>query len=180
MFGSVDVSVWLVIVTVVVLAIAGVTGVAILLGPEAIWTVLGPADLGPVALESLKRRSSPNDALAAPSDLTTAKIDILPPVFAIDAAGLRKAFARAIASERRLTLVDIDDSILAERYVQRSEKMRFPDTIIVRFLERPGGRSTVAIYSRSQIGQNDLGVNLERIERWLDKLARETPTATMS
>jgi uncharacterized protein (DUF1499 family) len=34
-------------------------------------------------------------------------------------------------------------------------------------------RSTLAIYSRSQLGRSDLGVNLARIERWLDKLTRE-------
>ena len=55
--------------------------------------------------------------------------------------------------------------------------MRFPDTIVVRFLDRPDGRSTLAIYSRSQLGTNDLGVNLARIERWLDKLAGEVPSS---
>ena len=31
-----------------------------------------------------------------------------------------------------------------------------------------GGRSTVALYSRSQIGRSDMGTNLARIRRWLD------------
>ena len=75
--------------------------------------------------------------------------------------------------ERRLTLVDIDDRMSTDRYVQRSEKMRFPDTIAVRYLERPGGHSSIAIYSRSQLGRGDMGVNRARIERWLEKLNRE-------
>lgn len=168
-------SLWLIIVLVIALVAASVAAAFALLGPERIWSLYGPADLGPVSFETMQRRSTPNDALAAPIELTRARIDIIPPVFAIDAAGLRRAFARAIATERLLTLVDIDDAIPAERYVQRSERMRYPDTIIVRFVDLPGDRSTLALYSRSQLGSNDLGVNLARIERWLDKLASEIP-----
>lgn len=166
-------SVWLVIATLIAIAAIGVVGSFLLLGPERIWAQFGPADLGPVRFEDVQRRPTPNDALAAPVDLTIAHIDIVPPVFPIDAAGLRKAFARAIASERLLTLVDIDDAVPSERFVQRSERMRFPDTIVVRFIDLPGGHSTLAIYSRSQLGRGDQGVNLARIARWLDKLSSE-------
>jgi uncharacterized protein (DUF1499 family) len=57
--------------------------------------------------------------------------------------------------------------------VQRSETLRFPDTNVVRYLALPEGGSTVAIYSRSQLGRADLGVNQARIERWLKKLSRD-------
>ena len=46
--------------------------------------------------------------------------------------------------------------------------MRYPDTVDVLVLPAEGGRSTVAIYSRSQIGRSDLGANLARIRRWLE------------
>jgi hypothetical protein len=90
----------------------------------------------------------------------------------VDVPMLRKAMGRALMTERQLTLVDIDDRIPQDRYVQRSERLRFPDTIVVRYVARPGG-STVAIYSRSQLGWKDLGVNHSRVERWLRKLSRE-------
>jgi uncharacterized protein (DUF1499 family) len=48
----------------------------------------------------------------------------------------------------------------------------FPDTIVVRFLDLPDGRSTLAIYSRSRFGESDFGVNHARLERWLGKLTR--------
>jgi uncharacterized protein (DUF1499 family) len=152
-----------------IVAVAGVW----LLGPERLWTLFGPADLGPVRFETLERRSTPTDALACPPSLCPAMADIFPPVFPVDVASLRKAFARALATERRLTLVDIDDRTPADRYVQRTERMRFPDTIVVRYLPVGEGSSTVAIYSRSQLGRNDLGVNLARVERWLQKLRLE-------
>lgn len=166
-------SAWLVVVSVVAAIAAAVSGAFVFLGPERIWNLFGPADLGPVLFESLRRSTSPNDALACPPDLCAAKTDITPPDFPVAPAVLREAFARAILPERRLTLVGIDDRMSTDRYVQRSETMRFPDTIVVRFLERPGGRSTVAIYSRSQLGHMDMGVNRARIERWLERLDRE-------
>jgi uncharacterized protein (DUF1499 family) len=166
-------SLWLLLVSIVALVAIAFAGVFFLLGPERIWALFGPADLGPVQFESLRRSGKPKDALAGPLDLTTAEIDLVPPVYPIDASALRRAFVQAISTERRLTLVDIDDARATQRFVQRTEKMRFPDTIVVRFLELPEGRSTIAMYSRSQIGANDLGVNRARLERWLDKLDRE-------
>jgi hypothetical protein len=144
-----------------------------LFGPERLWNLFGPADLGPVTFETLERRTTRTDALACPPSLCPAPADIVPPVFPVDVTALRKAFARAMATERRLTLVGIDDRTPADRYVQRSERMRFPDTIVVRYLRLGENRSTLAIYSRSQLGRYDLGVNLARIERWLDKLRQE-------
>ena len=141
-------------------------------GPERIWELFGPADLGDVAFETLERRTTPNDALACPSDLCP-ESDILVPEFPVDAATLRKAMRKALMNERRLTLVDVKDAPPTDRYVQRSERMRFPDTIIVRYIDLGSSRSTIAIYSRSQLGRKDFGVNAARIERWIAKLVQE-------
>ena len=77
--------------------------------------------------------------------------------------------AKVIATEPRITLVASDDSTLTERYIQRSAILKFPDTIIVHYLETPKG-TTLAMYSRSQLGHSDLGVNLARLQRWLGKV----------
>jgi uncharacterized protein (DUF1499 family) len=142
-------------------------------GPERIWELFGPADLGDVEFETLRRRSSSNDALICPSDLCPADSDLLPPILNVDAANLRKAMRKALMGERRLTLVDVKDDPPTDRYVQRSERLHFPDTIVIRYLELGPSRSTLAIYSRSQLGRKDFGVNLARIERWVGKLAAE-------
>jgi uncharacterized protein (DUF1499 family) len=146
-----------------------------LLGPERLWNLFGSADLGPISLESLQRRATPNDALACPPDICSAKSDLLSPVFAVDAVELRRAFDKAIAPEPRLTLVETTDQGASRRYIQRSRLMGFPDTVVVRFLERPDRRSTLALYSRSQLGMDDLGANRARIERWLEKLRQVAP-----
>lgn len=144
-------------------------------GLERLWTLFGPADLGPVSVETLQRRKTPNDALACPADACRAASDLTPPLFAVNAGELRGAMARVIASEA--DVIQVENAPLAERYIQRTRWLRFPDTVAVRYFPRGEGRSTLALYSRSQLGQNDLGVNRARIQRWLDKLAREAPLA---
>jgi uncharacterized protein (DUF1499 family) len=165
-------SIWLAVAGLFLFIAVGAAGAAWYFGPERAWRLLGPADLGPVDFETLQRRPRPTDALACPNGLCRIETDILPPLYPVDVPTLRKAMGRALMSERRLTLVDIDDRLPQDRYVQRSEKLRFPDTIVVRYVARAGG-ATVAIYSRSQLGWNDLGVNHNRVERWLRKLSRE-------
>lgn len=148
-----------------------------LVGPERVWSLFGPADLGPVAFETLERRDAPNDALACPPGVCRAQSDLTPPEYAVDAAQLRAAFAQAISAEPRLTAVATDDAALTDRYIQRSALMGYPDTIVVQFFDRPGGRSTLALYSRSQLGHGDMGVNRARLERWLAKLGEIAPVA---
>jgi uncharacterized protein (DUF1499 family) len=144
-------------------------------GPERVWSLFGPADLGPVKFESLIRRTSPNDSLACPQGLCVARSDVTPPIFAVSAPELQKAFAKVIASEPRVEQVASDEAGFTARYIQRTKIMRFPDTVNVRFIDLGDGRSTIALYSRSQLGEGDFGVNRARIERWLEKLSREAP-----
>ena len=164
----------------IILSLAGAAAIVflaafIIVGPERIWALFGPADLGPVNFETLTRRTTPNDSLACPQNLCIAKSDITPPVFAVSAPDLEKAFAKVMASEPRVEQVAWEDGGFTQRYVQRTKIMRFPDTISVLFIDLGDGRSTIALYSRSQLGEADFGVNRARIERWLEKLSKEAP-----
>jgi uncharacterized protein (DUF1499 family) len=149
----------------------------LLFGSERIWSLFGPADLGPVEFQTLTRRTTPNDALACPPGICRAQSDVTPPEYALSAADLRAAFTKVITAEPRLTAVASDDAMLTDRYIQRSALMRYPDTIVVRFFDLPEGRATLALYSRSQLGHGDMGVNRARIERWLAKLGEAAPVA---
>ena len=165
------------LLTIFLIILVALAAAFFLIGPERVWALFGPADLGPVAFETLERRATPNDALACPPDICRAQSDLTPPEYAVDAAKLRAAFAQMISAEPRVTRVAFDDGALTDRYVQRSALMRYPDTIVVRFFDRPGGRSTLALYSRSQLGHGDMGVNRARLERWLAELAEHAPVA---
>jgi len=149
--------------------------VILIVEPERVWSFFGPPDLGPVAFETLERRTTPNDALACPTYLCKARSDLVPPLFAVDANGLRAAMAKVIESEPRIALVQTNDTALTDRYIQRSALLGFPDTVVVRYIEQPEGRSSLAMYSRSQLGRSDLGVNKARLERWLGKLRQIVP-----
>ena len=156
---------------------AAVVLVFVLMGPERVWRLFGEPDLGPVSFEQLERRASPNDALACPEDVCKAPADIEAMLYPVTARDLRITFAKVIASEPRVTTIDADATTLTDRYIQRTGRLGFPDTIVVQFFDRPDGRSTLAIYSRSQLGESDLGANKARIERWLSKLAQQVQPA---
>lgn len=158
-------------------ALAVAVVVFALIGAERIWEFFGPADLGGVRFETLARRSSPNDALAAPDGLGSDRRDIASPVYAVSPRELRDVFRRALASEKRLERVAEDEASLTERYVQRTALLGFPDTIVVRFVDIGGGRSSIALYSRSKLGRSDFGANKARLERWLKLLDGVLPTS---
>ncbi|MDF2690080.1 MAG: hypothetical protein K0Q80_3046, partial [Microvirga sp.] len=52
----------------------------------------------------------------------------------------------------------------------RTRFMRFPDTVVVQVFDRGEDASTLALYSRSQVGRSDFGVNRRRIERWVARI----------
>ena len=145
--------------------------VALAAGQNWLWRFGPDPDLGSVAFETLQRRSTPNDALACPPALCSARSDMTPPLYRVSVQQLQTAFATMIASEPRVVRVASDDATMTGRYVQRTKWLGFPDTIAVRFLDGRDTTSTLALYSRSQFGESDLGVNRARIERWLAKLS---------
>ena len=147
--------------------------VLLILYPDAIWRVFGSADLGPVSFETVQRRGTPNDALACLPSICTTRIDIVPPVLPVSAQDLKAALARALRSEPRTIEVASDDASLTYRFVQRSRWLHFPDTIVVRLLEMPHRQSSVLIYSRSQMGNGDMGVNRARVQRWLNEIVAQ-------
>ena len=139
-------------------------------GPSIVWRQLDAGDLGEVDFATLQRRTAPNDALACRMDLCAASADLEAPEFKVPADALYRLLQTAIAREPRLERVGADDKHGTLRYVQRSRWMGFPDTINVKINPLENGRSTVLLYSRSQWGKGDFGVNRARLERWIAML----------
>lgn len=54
-------------------------------------------------------------------------------------------------------------------YVARSKWIGFPDYVTVKAVDTDRGAELVVL-SRLRFGANDLGVNAERLDRWLDAL----------
>jgi hypothetical protein len=143
------------------------------IGPERVWQRFGPADLGDVDFATLQRRETPNDALACRPEFCAANSDLEAPLFARPVPEMFSVVEAAVAGEHDLQKTAQDESQGTLRYVQRSRLMRYPDTINVKVAATPDGGSAVLIYSRSQIGRSDLGVNRARIERWIKLIEAE-------
>ena len=130
------------------------------------------AETTPQDLRQVVRVDSPNDALACPLRTCSAAADIESPVFAVAPEVLMRALRQAIETEPRTELAAEAPALNQAVYVQRSALFRFPDTVWVQSVALPEGASVI-IYSRSNYGYGDFGVNRERVERWL-RLLRES------
>lgn len=139
-------------------------------GLERTWqSLFGSPDLGSVDFATLKRRSTPNDALICPRDICReASPDSEPPVFPVPGGRLRSLVSEAALAEPGTTLLDRGPE--QDRYLVRTRLMRFPDTVVVQVFEWGQDGSTLALYSRSQMGRSDFGVNRRRIERWVARI----------
>jgi hypothetical protein len=149
-------------------------------GASDLWEKLaGPADLGPVDFPAISRSATGNDALFCPTGLCgAARVDGAAPVFSVPAPALLQAVRAFLAAQSDLVRVASDEAAMQDRYVARTARMRFPDTITVRIVPAGEGRSTLALYSRSQIGRKDFGVNKARLDGWLAGLGRSVPVVS--
>ncbi|EFL91031.1 conserved hypothetical protein [Ahrensia sp. R2A130] len=143
--------------------------VATTFGWDRIWEQLaGPADLGIVEFEGLSKNSSPNQALICPDGVCKDDDrDLASPLYSVDAQQLRARMIDAVAQTTDVERLDDDSDPLRLRYLARSRLMRFPDTIDMAFYNMGDSRSTLAIYSRAQVGKTDFGANLARVKKWL-------------
>lgn len=101
-------------------------------------------------------------------------MDFTTPVFSLPGARLREIVREVALAQPRTQLVYSARWEEEERFVIRSALMRYPDTVVARVYGAGPGQSMLALYSRSQIGHSDLGVNRARLERWLDEIAALT------
>ncbi|MEZ5870735.1 MAG: DUF1499 domain-containing protein [Nitratireductor sp.] len=157
--------------TLIVFVLGLVIGFVLINGRWQSYEMLfGPGDLGPVDITTLSRNKTGNDALACPRGWCAAASDFEPPVYALKVGALAQRFAESLNAESKLEVVDNTAGGLRLRFVQYTPLMEFPDTIQVDFLSLDENRSTLAIYSRSKYGYGDMGTNLARIKRWLERL----------
>jgi len=108
----------------------------------------------------------------APADRDP-KRDGSAPVYDVDVDRLEAAFDEVALGDDRVEVLAGSASDGFVTYVQRSALFAFPDYVSVTFSPEPSGGSTLALFSRSQYGRSDLGVNEKRANRWIDRLTTE-------
>ncbi len=148
-------------------------------GIAKLWErVAGPPDLGPVNFADIRRSPTGNDALICPVSLCGATpVDAVSPNFNVPVARLRDAVRVIEVNDPDVFALAQDEARVQDRYLARTRIMRFPDTVSVRFIDLGQGRSTLALYSRSQLGQSDIGVNRARLLAWIKLLGDQLPPA---
>lgn len=112
---------------------------------------------------TIKRPTTDNFVLLRPGEAAAA------PSFDTDPAALA---ARILEVARRMPRTELLAGSPEERhmtFIVRSRLLGFPDFVTVKTLVAEGG-ATVALFSRSQYGYSDFGVNGTRVERWLETL----------
>ncbi len=125
------------------------------------------ADTAGVDFATLVRPSSPNAYLVCPKERCAAVVDEEGPIYAVPAAELFGRARTLLAAEPRTELVQDQPEALRLVLVQRSFVFRFPDTITLQAFPLPDGSSTLAIFSQSNYGHGDFGVNKDRVRAWI-------------
>jgi len=144
------------------------------IGRERVLTaILGPIAVNTIDFKQLVPGPKPNQFLVCPVGYCLAKPQLISPVFAISSDKLQQRWMRLMQAQPAIEPGVVDEQSMQYDYVQRSTLMRFPDSITVRFIPLGNDRSTLAIYSRSQYGYSDFGVNEARIRTWLAALKRK-------
>jgi uncharacterized protein (DUF1499 family) len=125
------------------------------------------ADTAGVDFATLVRPSSPNTYLVCPKNRCAAMPDEEGSIYAVRAAQLFEQARTLVAAEPRTEVVQEQPEALRLVLVQRSAFFRFPDTITLQVFALPDGDSTLAIYSQSNYGYGDFGVNKDRVRNWI-------------
>jgi uncharacterized protein (DUF1499 family) len=128
------------------------------------------AETATINFAQLQRANSPNDALACPLNLCAAPADFVTEPIDLAADALAARVAEILSQEVRTEFKVADSGNRQMIFVQRSRLFRFPDTINILIVPISEGRATVAIYSWSNYGHGDFGVNRARVMDWLTKL----------
>jgi len=113
----------------------------------------------------------PHSFRMAPPALTEEFVDVPSPVYTTNPTLMAKAFDDFVLSQRKTIRIAGSPEEGWMTYVQKTPNLNLPDYISVKFIDLNGGKSTIAIYSRSRFGHGDLGVNEARVLAWVGTLS---------
>ena len=125
----------------------------------------------PLSFANLERTGRPNDALAAPEGYTAVHADVVSPAYPVSAEALFETAREVLEKEPRTRILAVFREERQLALEQRSALFGFRDSIWVQAIERNDG-SSLLMYSRSNVGYWDLGVNRNRIESWLAAIGK--------
>ena len=123
----------------------------------------------PLDPTTIERTGRPNDYLVCSEGKCSALRDAAAPSFDMPVEQLHAQWLELIQALPRVRVVAFDANTGLIHAEQRSKIFRFVDTILIKTMEE-NGRASFALYSRSELGYGDMGVNKARIESLLAEL----------
>jgi uncharacterized protein (DUF1499 family) len=154
----------------IVLIVLGVLAAAVVIAAVMIRRLDHDADVWHVDPLTAPTPSTPNSYRVAPAD-SAVEADAVAPVFEMPTQELAAQFDRIARDSGNVDVVGGSPESGFVTYLQSSSLFAFPDYISVKFIEIDANTSTLAVLSRSRLGQSDLGVNKKRITAWLAEFA---------
>jgi len=150
-------------------------GLVLIMGRQGVLElVFGPVERPVFHFAALARATTPNNFLVCPQDYCAAKADMISPTINLSATEFRDRSLAIFKRQPRTRLIGQDVTTMRYVFEVRSLLIGFPDTVTIRFIPLGDNRATLAIYSRSHYGRSDLGVNEERIRRWIKLIFPQT------
>lgn len=158
----------LTLLSVIAVAVCVVVIVFFSYGREKSWERLaGPPEHGDIDLMTVGRSRTANDAMAATEGLRS-DVDIVLPAYQDSPPVLLESLAARIETADPLAYRVVSGSNPEQlRYITYSPIMRFPDLVTVQTVARDDGMTGLIIYVQAQLGRNDFGANLRRVESYL-------------
>lgn len=124
-----------------------------------------------VQFQALTPDHAPNHFLACPPDFCPAvAVDASAPIFQRSLSELSRDWASIVQQTPRMTAVLIQPEQHYYGYTLRSRWLKFPDSVTVQLIRIDDAHSSLAIFSRSDYGYYDFGVNEKRVRHWLEQL----------
>ncbi len=154
----------------IVLIILGVLAALVVVAAAMIRRLDHDAGVWHVDPMTAPTPSTPNSYRVAPADAVV-DADAVAPTFEMSATDLAAKFDRVARDSGNVDVVGGSPEGGFVTYVQTSSLFAFPDYISVRFIAIDADTSTLAVFSRSRLGQSDLGVNKKRVNAWIEQLA---------
>ena len=114
-----------------------------------------------------------NEYIVAPRGAAPRARVVQAPTFALPADALYASIERAISRQPNIEFIAADAPTLRLEYVQRTPIFRFPDIITLQAIPQGPAASSIAVHSYSIYGAGDLGVNKQRVGRFLAAIADE-------
>lgn len=112
--------------------------------------------------------NSPDHYLYCPENVCLSQTpDQISKVYDLPANRLRTILLGFVDNQPTVSFLSMNPAINQFDFKENDPTMRMPDVITVRTFDLEGGKSTIAIYSRSLHGFADAGSNRRRVQRWL-------------